>query len=150
MGPLRGVPRLRMAPAFQASKAAGVSSPGPRYPLGLLRQAIEQVTSIQHQPLMVEYLMLDGLNDTDQDLVELIAYLHGLPVHINLIPYNAISEVTGLIGTTVKRRRWFAAALTGAGVTTTVRYSLGQDIAAACGQLVLLETAPMESVHSSK
>jgi len=63
-------------------------------------------------------------------------------VHINLIPYNAISEDTGLIGTAVERRRWFAASLSRAGFTATVRYSLGADIAAACGQLVQLESAP--------
>jgi 23S rRNA (adenine2503-C2)-methyltransferase len=80
--------------------------------------------------------------DTDQSLSELIAYLRGFRLHINLIPYNPITADTGLIGTAVDRRRWFTAALTRAGFTATVRYSLGQDIAAACGQLVLLETAP--------
>ena len=69
-----------------------------RYPLDVLRKAMEQVTSIQRRPLMVEYLLLDGLNDTDQDLHELIAYLRGLRVHINLIPYNSIREGPGLIG----------------------------------------------------
>jgi 23S rRNA (adenine2503-C2)-methyltransferase len=57
-------------------------------------------------------------------------------VHINLIPYNAISADSSLVGTAVERRRWFAAGLTRAGFTVTVRYSLGADIAAACGQLV--------------
>ncbi len=112
-----------------------------RYPLELLRQTIEKVTKVQPRPLMIEYLLLDGLNDTDQALEELIAYLRGLWVHINLIPYNAISEDAGLIGTPVEKRRWFAAALRQAGFTTTVRHSLGVDIAAACGQLVQLESA---------
>jgi 23S rRNA (adenine2503-C2)-methyltransferase len=112
-----------------------------RYPLDLLRKAMEQVTSIQRQPLMVEYLLLDGVNDTEEDLSKLIAYLRGLRVHINLIPYNATLNDAGLTGTTVKRRRGFAAALNCAGFTATVRYSLGADIAAACGQLVRLETA---------
>ena len=105
----------------------------------LLRKAMEQLASIQRHPLMIEYLLLDGLNDTDEDLQELIAYLRGLQVHINLIPYNPIREAPGLIGTAAERRRWFAAALTAAGFTVTVRYSLGADIAAACGQLVRLE-----------
>jgi 23S rRNA (adenine2503-C2)-methyltransferase len=52
-----------------------------------------------------------------------------------LIPYNAIPTDSGLVGTPVVRQRWFAAGLTRAGFTVTVRYSLGADIAAACGQL---------------
>jgi 23S rRNA (adenine2503-C2)-methyltransferase len=118
-----------------------------RYPLEALRKAMEQVTSIQRQPLMVEYLLLDGLNDTDQDQNELISYLRGLRVHINLIPYNSIPDQPILIGTPAERRRSFASALTAAGFTVTLRYSLGADIAAACGQLVRLETAPLATLE---
>ncbi|MSQ97329.1 MAG: 23S rRNA (adenine(2503)-C(2))-methyltransferase RlmN [Gemmataceae bacterium] len=119
-----------------------------RYPLDVLREAMEHVAAIQRHPLMIEYLLLDGLNDTDQDVNELIAYLRGLRVHINLIPHNSIREAPDLIGTAAERRRWFAATLTAAGFTVTVRYSLGADIAAACGQLARLETVP--SAEDSK
>jgi 23S rRNA (adenine2503-C2)-methyltransferase len=132
-------PLLGMALSLHSARQAQRESLIPlarRYPLEMLREAMEQVTSIQRRPLMVECLLLDGLTDTDQDLSELIAYLHGLRVHINLIPYNAISADSGLVGTAVERRRWFAAGLARAGFTVTVRYSLGADIAAACGQLV--------------
>jgi 23S rRNA (adenine2503-C2)-methyltransferase len=112
-----------------------------RYPLDALRMAMGQIASIQRRPLVIEYLLLDGWNDTDQDLHELIDYLRGLRVHVNLIPYNPIRDIPSLIGSTAERRRWFAAALTAAGFTVTVRYSLGADIAAACGQLARLETA---------
>jgi 23S rRNA (adenine2503-C2)-methyltransferase len=106
-----------------------------RYPLDVLREAMTEVTSIQQRPLMIEYLMLEGLNDTAEDLHELAAYLQGLPVHINLIPYNPIDAAPGLRGTPAARRQEFAAALTAAGFVVTIRYSLGADIAAACGQL---------------
>jgi 23S rRNA (adenine2503-C2)-methyltransferase len=112
-----------------------------RYPLDVLRQAVVKVTAIQQQPLMIEYLLLDGLNDSDQDLRELILYLGRLPVHINLIPYNPIDEAPALRGTPATRRRYFANALAAAGFVVTVRYSLGADIAAACGQLVRREHA---------
>jgi hypothetical protein len=72
-----------------------------------------------------------------------LGYLRGLRVHINLIPNNSIREGHGLIGTTAERRRFFSTALTAAGFTVTVRYSLGADIAAACGQLARLETAAL-------
>ncbi len=137
-------PRVGMALSLHSARQEqreGLIPLARRYPLDVLRQAIEQVTALQRRPLMVEYLLLDGLNDTDQDLTALIAYLRGLRVHINLIPYNPIPEDPNLIGTAAERRRWFASALSAAGFTVTVRYSLGVDIAAACGQLVRLETA---------
>ncbi len=111
-----------------------------RYSLDVLRTAIAAVTALQRRPLMVEYLLFEGLNDTDQDLAELSAYLRGLPVHINLIPYNPITERRGLCGTSATRRREFADALIAAGFVVTIRYSLGADVAAACGQLVRRES----------
>ena len=137
-------PRLRLALSLHSARQGQRESLIPlarRYPLDMLRKAMERVMSVQRRPLMVEYLLLDGLNDTDQDLHELTAYLRGLQVHINLIPYNSIPEDSGLIATGAERRQFFAAALTAAGFIVTVRYSLGSDIAAACGQLVRLETA---------
>jgi 23S rRNA (adenine2503-C2)-methyltransferase len=136
-------PRLGLALSLHSANQAQRERLIPvarRYPLGLLRKAIEQVNSIQRRPLMVEYLLLDGLNDTEQALGELIAYLRDLRVHINLIPYNPIAPDAGLIGTSEERRNWFAAALSQAGFTVTVRYSLGADITAACGQLARLES----------
>jgi len=137
-------PRLGMALSLHSArqeKRERLIPMARQYPVELLRRAMENVTSIQPHPLMIEYLLLERWNDTDQDLCELIAYLSGLRVHINLIPYNPIPEGHGLIGTAVERRRFFAAALTAAGFTVTIRYSLGADIAAACGQLVRRESA---------
>jgi adenine C2-methylase RlmN of 23S rRNA A2503 and tRNA A37 len=48
-----------------------------------------------------------------------------------------------------ERRRWFAAGLTAAGFTVSVRYSLGADISAACGQLVQLETGASPGYSSA-
>ena len=119
-----------------------------RYSLEVLRSAIVEVTALQQRPLMVEYLLFDDLNDTSQDVSELSAYLHGLPVHINLIPYNPIAEGRGLRGTSASRRREFADALTAAGFAVTIRYSLGADVAAACGQLVRREQPDRRSRES--
>jgi len=110
-----------------------------RHGLDELRGALEQVIAIQQHEVMIEYLMLAGVNDTDADVAALIHYLAGLPVHINLIPYNAIDDAPHLTGTGPERREEFSAALKGAGFPVTTRYSLGSDIAAACGQLVRSE-----------
>jgi len=131
-------PHLGMALSLHSARQAQRERLIPlarRYPLDVLRKAMEKVVSIQRRPLMIEYLLLDGWNDTDEDLQELISYLRGLRVYVNLIPYNPIQEAPDVKGASAERRRSFAAALNAAGFTVTVRYSLGSDIAAACGQL---------------
>jgi 23S rRNA (adenine2503-C2)-methyltransferase len=62
--------------------------------------------------------------------------MNGLNVHVNLIPYNPIDSAPQLRTTERAERDAFAAILRNAGFITTIRYSLGADIAAACGQLV--------------
>ena len=89
---------------------------------------------------MIEYLLLGGVNDTDADAAALIEYLAGLSVTVNLIPYNPIDEGRGFVPTSADRRREFARTLHDAGFVVRVRYSLGSDIAAACGQLVRTPT----------
>lgn len=84
--------------------------------------------------VLVEVLLLKDLNDGPEDLAALIDFLHGTQAHINLIQYNAhpgasfepVSEAA---------RKTFADSLKRAGFRVTLRYSLGTDIAAACGQL---------------
>ncbi len=132
-------PRLRMALSLHCARQERRQQLLPlarRYPLDALRMAMVEVTARQRQPLMVEYLLLDGLTDTAEDLTALSAYLRDLPVHINLIPFNPIDDAPEMCGTGEVKTRAFAAALTEAGFVVRVRHSLGADIAAACGQLV--------------
>ena len=131
-------PRLGMALSLHSARQeqrARLMPLARRYPLDVLRAAMEKVTARQRRPIMIEYLLLDGLNDTDEDVAALTDYLVDLPVHMNLIPYNPIAEAPGLSGTAPPRQRAFAAALMAAGFVVTIRHSLGVDIAAACGQL---------------
>jgi 23S rRNA (adenine2503-C2)-methyltransferase len=83
--------------------------------------------------------MLAGVNDSTDDARELAAWLHGLDVHVNLIPYNPIDTAPDLRSTERPERDAFAEVLRAAGFVTTIRYSLGADISAACGQLVQRE-----------
>jgi 23S rRNA (adenine2503-C2)-methyltransferase len=106
------------------------------YPLDKLRAAAAAVNQIQNSTLMIEYLMLAGVNDSAEDAQELAEWLNGLNAHVNLIPYNPIESAPELRTTERPRRDAFAAILRAAGFVTTIRYSLGADIAAACGQLV--------------
>jgi 23S rRNA (adenine2503-C2)-methyltransferase len=104
-----------------------------------LRAAIVKVNQVQKSTLMIEYLMLAGVNDSLDDASELAAWINGLDVHINLIPYNPIDSAPHLRTTERPQRDAFAEALRSVGFITTIRYSLGADIAAACGQLVQRE-----------
>ncbi|BBO36131.1 23S rRNA (adenine(2503)-C(2))-methyltransferase RlmN [Lacipirellula parvula] len=112
-----------------------------RFPLAELRRALVELNRIQPKSteVMVEYLMLGGVNDSLESAAELAAWLDGLRVHVNLIPFNPIDDAPHLQGADRPTREAFGAHLKSAGLKTTIRYSLGADVAAACGQLVRKE-----------
>lgn len=84
--------------------------------------------------LSFEYIMFQGVNDTQRHAREIIRLLKGLPCRINLIRFHPIPHVD-LLGTGDRRIEEFRDYLTGHGVFTTIRASRGQDIYAACGLL---------------
>lgn len=110
-----------------------------KYPLDQLRSVLMEINRLQNCTVMLEYLMLAGMNDSLDDARALIAWSHGLNVHVNLIPYNPIEDSPHLKGTKPEQQQRFAGVLKQSGLKTTIRYSLGSDIAAACGQLVKKE-----------
>lgn len=112
-----------------------------RYSLGQLRETIVALNRIQSAktPVMMEYLMLEGVNDSNVALKALIDWLTGLRVHVNLIPFNAIQQAPSLRSSSRAVIKQFAYDIKSHGFPTTIRYSLGQDIDAACGQLVIQE-----------
>jgi 23S rRNA (adenine2503-C2)-methyltransferase len=124
-----------------------------RYALVELRRAVAEVNRLQppRTDVMVEYLMLAGVNDSLDAARELTDWLSGLRVHVNLIPFNPIEDAPHLTGSDRETREAFGAELKAAGFKTTIRYSLGADVAAACGQLVRKEnrrTAAATSIAS--
>jgi 23S rRNA (adenine2503-C2)-methyltransferase len=112
-----------------------------RYPLAELRRALVELNHIQppNTDVMIEYLLLADLNDSAAAAHQLADWLGDLSVHVNLIPYNPIDDAPHLSGSDRATREAFGAILKSAGLKTTIRYSLGADIAAACGQLVRRE-----------
>jgi 23S rRNA (adenine2503-C2)-methyltransferase len=81
-----------------------------------------------------EYVMLDGVNDTDADARRLVGLLEGIPAKVNLIPFN---EWPGApyARSPEARIRAFATILMRAGYASPIRTPRGEDIMAACGQL---------------
>ncbi len=138
----RRQPQVRMALSLHSARQEVRERLMPiarRHHLQELREVLVEVTAISGQEVMIEYLMLAGVNDAACDSAALIDYLHGIPVHVNLIPYNPIAETPHLTGSDQATRAAFSQALKAAGFPVTIRYSLGADIAAACGQLVRQE-----------
>jgi 23S rRNA (adenine2503-C2)-methyltransferase len=84
--------------------------------------------------------MLEGVNDSTECARALADLMRGRLYHVNLIPYNSTPDAP-FAGTSDARIWEFAAVLERAGVPATVRYNMGRDIAAACGQL-RAETQP--------
>jgi len=81
-----------------------------------------------------EYVMLDGVNDTDEDARRLVRLIAGIPAKINLIPFNEWP------GAPYRRSSWarieaFADIIHKAGYASPIRTPRGEDIMAACGQL---------------
>jgi 23S rRNA (adenine2503-C2)-methyltransferase len=81
-----------------------------------------------------EYAMIDGVNDTKRHADLLCKKLKGMGAHVNMIPLNNVEE-SPLKPSTRENIRRFQQTLEQAGITATVRRSLGGDIDASCGQL---------------
>ncbi|VAX04328.1 23S rRNA (adenine(2503)-C(2))-methyltransferase @ tRNA (adenine(37)-C(2))-methyltransferase [hydrothermal vent metagenome] len=85
--------------------------------------------------ITVEYVMLDGVNDTDQHARELVKVLRNVPAKVNLIPFNPFPE-TQYRRSPSERIDGFRDILQKGGLITITRKTRGDDIDAACGQLV--------------
>ena len=85
--------------------------------------------------LTIEYVMLDGVNDSEKDARELIKQLKGLSVLVNLIPFNPFPNSGYKTSSSAAVKR-FQDILMKANMTTVIRKTRGEDIDAACGQLV--------------
>ncbi len=130
-------PQIRLAVSLHSANETARRELMPltaQYPLPRLRTAMRQAAA-SNGGIMVEYLLLQGVNDTPADVTALTSFLAGIPVHINLIPLNSTPLADGLANVAETHRQAFARELRAAGFKVTLRYSLGADIAAACGQL---------------
>lgn len=107
-----------------------------KYPLAeLLAACRHYVGRTPHHRITWEYVMLDGVNDSDAHRRELAALLEGIPSKINLIPFNPFPGTEYRCSPRERIER-FSRGLQDAGYITTVRRTRGQDIDGACGQLV--------------
>ena len=107
-----------------------------RYSIAEIMEAVREYFGHTKRRVTIEYTMLQGINDREEQARELARILKGLVAHVNLIPFNPW-EGAPVSGSGKKRIQRFAAALEREGVPVTVRWSRGVDVGAACGQLAL-------------
>ena len=104
------------------------------YPTEELLAACRRYYQQTSRRISFEYAMIDGVNDSVEHAKELIRRLKGLPAHFNLIPLNHVEE-SPLKPSSRNAVAKFQQTLEDAGITATVRRTLGGDIDASCGQL---------------
>lgn len=105
-----------------------------KWPLHELLATLREYPLRSRKRITIEYVMLRGVNDSDEDLARLPRILHGIPVKVNLIPYNANTGL-GFYPPDRKTIAHWQDTLLSRGLNATIRWSKGQDIDAACGQL---------------
>ena len=105
-----------------------------KYPLRNLLDECRDYVEITGRRITFEYILLAGVNDLPENAAELVQHLKGFQTHVNLIPYNPISEVDYQRPNS-HRIKDFANVLESANIAVSVRYSRGLEADAACGQL---------------
>lgn len=106
-----------------------------KYPLSELMAACQRYLLVAPRDFVTfEYVMLDGVNDSDADARALLHLVRDVSCKLNLIPFNAFPQ-SGFRRSPAERVRRFASILIEGGIVTTTRKTRGDDIDAACGQL---------------
>jgi 23S rRNA (adenine2503-C2)-methyltransferase len=106
-----------------------------KYPLRELMAACQRYLEKAPRDFVTfEYVMLEGVNDSERDARELIALVRDVPCKFNLIPFNPFPQAPYKRSSPDAVRR-FRDVLMQADIVTTTRKVRGDDIAAACGQL---------------
>lgn len=131
--------RPKLAISLNASQDAQRSELMPlnrKYPLQQLLRACRAYPLRPRERLTFEYVLLEGLNDSDADALRVADLLRGMRAKVNLIPYNGGPELA-YRPSPLERILAFQQILSDRHIPAFIRVSRGQDIRAACGQLKL-------------
>ena len=112
-----------------------------KYPLRELVAALKKYPLPPRRRITVEYTLVHGENDSDDDARRLIKLVRDLKVKINLIPMNPVAG-SPLSSPQMQRVFAFQEQLAATGLSVFVRRRRGDDVAAACGQLALAGAKP--------
>ena len=104
------------------------------FPLKELMPVLKEYINKTNRRLTFEYIMLYGVNDTEECALELIKLVKGMNCYINLIPYNETSHIE-FKKSTQERIMKFYDILKKNNIGVTIRKEFGSKLKAACGQL---------------
>jgi 23S rRNA (adenine2503-C2)-methyltransferase len=113
----------------------------PRIAPADLVEAGDRYARASGYPMQVQWTLLEGVNDTDEELAGIERLLRGRYAVLNMIPYNSVPDLP------YRRPSWekataIARHLHRRGVLTKLRNSAGQDVEGGCGQLRARASAP--------
>lgn len=114
-----------------------------KYKLSQLMDAVNDYLTKTNRRISYEYVMLKGINDSAKEAHELAELAKGQLVHVNMIPYNS-TDIKGIEKSEKSDILKFRDILLQEGIPATIRVTLGQEIAAACGQLANKAAQPKE------
>jgi 23S rRNA (adenine2503-C2)-methyltransferase len=109
-----------------------------KYPVAEVLGALRAYPLPKRRRITIEYTLIAGVNDELTHARELARALRGIQVKVNLIPMNSITA-SDLAAPSSNRVHAFREALANEGLSAFVRKQRGDDVDAACGQLVLRE-----------
>lgn len=112
----------------------GLMPASKQYPLKEILKAVDYYLTKTNRKVMFEYLMIKGVNDQVKWAKKLASLLENRLCMVNLIAYNPTGDFEPSTQIQIER---FKQVLQNQGIETTQRYSFGQDIKAACGQLAV-------------
>jgi 23S rRNA (adenine2503-C2)-methyltransferase len=124
-----------------------------KYGLAEIKSAIDYYYQATRSPITYEYILFDGLNDTDVDLGKLVKLSRRVASKVNIIPFHPINAAypdgipMDLKASPESRMEQFAQKLRDDKVTVMFRSSSGKDINAACGQLAVQNSKEKKSTE---
>jgi len=104
------------------------------YPIKNLIKACRDYIKATNRRISFEYILIDGVNDSEKHAEALAKLIGGMLCHVNLIPANFVPE-SGLLKSSDAKISAFLAKLEKLHINATCRRELGSDISASCGQL---------------
>jgi len=133
----REFPRVKLAVSLNAGDDATrerIMPVNKKYPMAALAKALESYPLPQGRRITLEYVLLQGVNDSKKDAEGLSGFAKKFPSKINLIPFNQTSGIPFARPSAQEVKR-FKDWLVAKNHTVMIRESKGADILAACGQL---------------
>ena len=104
------------------------------YPLEVLIPALKTYLERTNRRVTFEYILLSGINDSEEDAVQLAKLAKGINCYINLIPYNETNNIDFKRSSTIQIMKFYDI-LKKNNINVTIRREFGSKISAACGQL---------------